>query len=85
MKTVRAYLSTLLIAALVFASLPVVAAPTAPQGDVLLWQLYEKSADRCSRGGTVSHLAGGCKEFWEREPSLAGVPGAVRQPAGCAG
>lgn len=32
MKTVRAYLSTLLIAALVFASLPVVAAPTAPQG-----------------------------------------------------
>lgn len=32
MKTVRAYLSTLLIAALVLASLPVVAAPTAPQG-----------------------------------------------------
>lgn len=32
MKTVRAYLSTLLIAALVFASLPAVAAPTAPQG-----------------------------------------------------
>ena len=32
MKTVRAYLSTLLIAALVLTSLPVVAAPTAPQG-----------------------------------------------------
>ncbi len=32
MKTVRAYLATLLIAALVLASLPVVAAPTAPQG-----------------------------------------------------
>ena len=32
MKTVRAYLSTLLIAALVLTSLPVVAAPTAPHG-----------------------------------------------------
>ena len=46
MKTLRAYLSTLLIAALVITSLPVVAAPTAPQSMDLVSTQSVLSADR---------------------------------------
>jgi len=46
MKTLRAYLSTLLIAALVITSLPVVAAPTAPQSMDLVSTQSVLSSDR---------------------------------------
>ncbi|CAO1665128.1 MULTISPECIES: PA2779 family protein [unclassified Halomonas] len=46
MKTLRAYLSTLLIAALVITSLPVAAAPTAPQSIDLVSTQSVLSADR---------------------------------------
>jgi hypothetical protein len=46
MKTLRAYLSTLLIAALVITSLPVAAAPTAPQSMDLVSTQSVLSADR---------------------------------------
>ncbi|TVU88740.1 PA2779 family protein [Vreelandella titanicae] len=45
MKTLRAYLSTLLIAALVITSLPVVAAPTAPQSMDLVTTQSALAAD----------------------------------------
>ncbi|MGQ7262680.1 PA2779 family protein [Vreelandella sp. V005] len=46
MKTLRAYLSTLLIAALVITSLPVAAAPSAPQPMDLVSTQSVLSADR---------------------------------------
>ncbi|WP_404474456.1 PA2779 family protein [Vreelandella venusta] len=46
MKTVRAYLSMLLIAALVITSLPVAAAPTAPHSMDLVTTQSALSADR---------------------------------------
>nr|WP_290697813.1 PA2779 family protein [Halomonas sp. UBA3074] len=46
MKTLRAYLSTLLIAALVITSLPVAAAPAAPQSMDLVSTQSVLSADR---------------------------------------
>lgn len=46
MKTLRAYLSTLLIAALVFTSLPLAAAPTAPQSMDLISTQSVLAADR---------------------------------------
>ncbi len=46
MKTLRAYLSTLLIAALVITSLPVAAAPTAPQSMDLVSTQSVLAADR---------------------------------------
>lgn len=46
MKTLRAYLSTLLIAALVITSLPVAAAPTAPQSMDLVTTQSVLAADR---------------------------------------
>jgi len=46
MKTLRAYLSTLLIAALVITSLPVAAAPAAPQSIDLVSTQSVLSADR---------------------------------------
>lgn len=46
MKTLRAYLSTLLIAALVITSLPVAAAPSAPQSMDLVSTQSVLSADR---------------------------------------
>lgn len=46
MKTLRAYLSTLLIAALVITSLPVAAAPIAPQSMDLVTTQSVLSADR---------------------------------------
>lgn len=45
MKTLRAYLSTLLIAALVITSLPIAAAPTAPQSIDLVSTQSVLSAD----------------------------------------
>ncbi|MBR9904961.1 MAG: PA2779 family protein [Gammaproteobacteria bacterium] len=45
MKTLRAYLSTLLIAALVITSLPVAAAPTAPQSMDLVTTQSALAAD----------------------------------------
>ncbi|MBR2515741.1 MAG: PA2779 family protein [Halomonas sp.] len=46
MKTLRAYLSTLLIAALVITSLPVAASPVAPQSMDLVTTQSALSADR---------------------------------------
>ncbi|TVP50817.1 MAG: hypothetical protein EA345_04180 [Halomonas sp.] len=46
MKTLRAYLSTLLIAALVFTSLPLAAAPTAPQSMDLISTQSVLAGDR---------------------------------------
>lgn len=46
MKTLRAYLSTLLIAALVITSLPVAAAPTAPQAMELVSTQSVLAGDR---------------------------------------
>ena len=46
MKTLRAYLSTLLIAALVITSLPVAAAPAAPQSMYLVSTQSVLAADR---------------------------------------
>lgn len=46
MKTLRAYLSTLLIAALVITSLPVAAAPNAPQSMDLISTQSVLAADR---------------------------------------
>ncbi len=48
MKTVRAYLSALLIAALVFTSLPVAAAPSAPQSMELVSTQSVLAGDRAS-------------------------------------
>jgi len=31
-----------------------------------LWQIYENSPASRIDGGTLRHLAGGCKEFWEQ-------------------
>ena len=90
MKTVRAYLSTLLIAALVFASLPVVAAPTAPQGMDLVSTQSVLAGDRAgadrerineilARADVQDHLHGWLPLQMARRGTIAAAPDEVKR------